>query len=308
MVFSTVIVFTAVFAPALYIACSVLWSRDIYRLRALSEGVGFPHPSDLILGLASSVLVVCVRLVVVPPFEKLGRRVLSSKNAAIEDRVQRFAAVLFKTIFYTIMTGVGYCLLMDEPWFPTELGGGGDTSLTIIGWPAHYVSERLRLYFLVQLAYKGHELLYLASEGCARNDWFEMSIHHACTLLLMCLSWGLNWSRLAALVLFIHDAGDVFTYAIKVVVDTEKKLPIFVLYFGVLLAWGWTRLYIFPALVIRKAFLLGPDYVGASAYAFSALLSMLLALHCYWYILILQMGYKAANTGKPEDTYQRHDE
>jgi len=245
---------------------------------------------------------------VVPSFEELGRRVLSSKNVAIKDRVQRFAAVLFKTIFYTMMTGVGYYLLKDEPWFPAELGGDGDTSLTIIGWPVHNVSEGLRLYFIVQLAYKGHELLYLVSEGRSRNDWFEMAIHHTCTLLLMVLAWGLNWSRLAALVLFVHDAGDVFTYAIKVVVDTEKKSFIFVLYVAVLLAWGWTRLYVFPTLVIRKAFVLGPDYVGASAYAFSALLSMLLVLHCYWYVLILQMGFKAANTGKPEDTYQRHDE
>jgi hypothetical protein len=65
------------------------------------------------------------------------------------------------------------------------MGGNGTVALSFEGWPAHGMSEPLRLYYLIELAYHVHSLGYLLAKGLGRNDAFEMMIHHVCTILLV---------------------------------------------------------------------------------------------------------------------------
>ena len=130
----------------------------------------------------------------------------------------------------------------------------------------------------------------------------------------MCLSWHLNFVRIGALILFLHDFGDVFTYGIKVLVDTDCTAATGLAFLLVIGSWGYSRLYILPTELIRAVAVISPAYIGdAAAAGFTVLLVLLLCLHVYWYGLILNMGRQAVSGGgsgkkagwNPSDSYQR---
>jgi len=307
---SKIVVALAVIVPSFLIAYQAVRARPAYveRAKYLNDGRDvFPDPWLLVYAGMGSFLVLRVRDKTESAFKRIGRSVLSKRKAEDSDRVERFASVLFKSLFFVIASIAGYFILKDEDFLPPQLLGAGVVSNAIVGWPLHRMSTKLKMYYLCAFAYHGHSLIALTRpKSLIRNDFFEMAIHHTATLLLMSMSWLLNWVRVGSLVLFVHDVSDIFTYGIKVTVDTDAKKLTYALFAGVLVSWAWLRLYVLPAIIIRSVLELTPALMGEfAAYSFAALLSTLVILHCYWYILIVKMGFSAARTGKTEDTYQR---
>lgn len=43
-----------------------------------------------------------------------------------------------------------------------------------------------------------------------RKDFWQMFVHHICTICLLSFSWICNFHRIGTLVLLIHDCGDIF--------------------------------------------------------------------------------------------------
>ena len=105
-----------------------------------------------------------------------------------------------KLIVIVAPSGTGKSSLMrrlkDEDFLPPQLLGAGVVSNAIVGWPLHRMSTKLKMYYLCAFAYHGHSLIALTRpKSLIRNDFFEMAIHHTATLLLMSMSWLLNWVR-----------------------------------------------------------------------------------------------------------------
>jgi hypothetical protein len=86
--------------PAWFIWQAASSSRTSYQATAFAQGVTFPASSDLALAVAGAALILFTRFLLDKPFQSLGRHVLASKHLGDPDRIQRFAAVLFKTLFY----------------------------------------------------------------------------------------------------------------------------------------------------------------------------------------------------------------
>lgn len=43
-----------------------------------------------------------------------------------------------------------------------------------------------------------------------RKDFWQMFVHHICTICLLSFSWICNFHRIGTLVLLTHDCGDIF--------------------------------------------------------------------------------------------------
>jgi len=82
------------------------------------------------------------------------------------------------------------------------------------------------------------------------------------------------------------------------------------LYVSLLVVWGFTRLYVFPAYILGSIFyeghqLMPPEHYHRSSYRyFEGMLYILQCLHIYWYLLFWIMGVQFLKTGKTVDTQQ----
>ena len=205
--------------------------------------------------------------------------------------------------FFIGMTSYGYSTLKDETWLPPQLGGKGDVATAWNGWPYSVISDSVKKYYLLELSYHAHSLVFHVIT-VKRNDFIEMTLHHTCAVLLVIFSYFANWVRIGSLVLFLHDIADVMAYSVKAVVDTKYTALTLSAYAGLLVAWGYTRLYVFPFHVIAHSMI--PDspksFVWITSYFMIWTLQM---LHIYWYILFLIMGYRFAVSGKTVDIQQK---
>lgn len=96
----------------------------------------------------------------------------------------------------------------NEKWFPKSLGGHGDVknAFFLVDDPP---SVELRRYFLIQLGYHFHSLVYMVALSPIRNDFIEMLLHHVVTIILIGCSFMGNYTPSGALIAITHDIGDV---------------------------------------------------------------------------------------------------
>lgn len=110
--------------------------------------------------------------------------------------------------FYIVITTVGYLVMKDEPWFPAALGGSGEV-VENYHWLSNPTPSTLKLYFLVQLGYHAHSLIYMVFLSPIRSDFMVNLVHHVATVLLISGSYLANATPFGAMVVFTHDIGDV---------------------------------------------------------------------------------------------------
>ncbi|KAG7384404.1 Ceramide synthase 6 [Phytophthora boehmeriae] len=263
-----------------------------------------PHISEWLVGVAFAFVIIALRFAFLAVFKPIGRRVLSPAKRLREDRVDRFATVLFKFTYFMGITVAGYYVMRGEKWLPPVLGGDGvirEAYLMLHEPP----STSLKYYYFVQLGYHFHSLLFMLFFSPIRNDFIEMLLHHLVTIILIGGSYLANYAAMGALVAFTHDIGDVTGYAIKSVVDTGNTPLIGFMYIVLLISWGYTRLYVYPFHLIYNAIFVipeaNPHVVGIFIHPGNALLCMLVVLHVYWYGLFLVMGFTLLRKGVAED-------
>jgi hypothetical protein len=305
-------------ALLLLIALGCIWeTMELVSLRQkLSEH--YPKYSDLsIMGVALSLMMPLRYLLVRYVFSPLGNYMLpplSRKKAwtpaGRKDRVERFATVCFKFLYFLIITVWGYILLKDQSWFPPILGGSGDVRNCWVDYPFPVPLPSLKEYYMVELAYHVQSLLYHLFMP-HRNDFLEMTLHHSCAIFLVAFSHFQAYARVGSLVLFIHDVADILSYAIKAVVDTEyTKVTLFV-YINLLVVWGVTRLYVLPFYILRTILydghqMIPPEHYARAGYRYlEGMLYILQCLHIYWYFLFIIMGYQYTKTGRTVDIQQK---
>ena len=138
-----------------------------------------------------------------------------------------------------------------------------------------------------------------------RKDFVEMVVHHVVTLLLLTFSWMVNFTRIGALVLAVHDGCDVFLQLAKVFnymqkydyrTYTDVTFVIFAITFFV------CRLVIFPFRIIYTSLVWTVTEGGYKPwfvyYFFNGLLLSLLVLHIIWFSFIMGMVVRWLRTGE----------
>jgi len=246
-----------------------------------------------------------LRFVTGQVFEPIGDMLLPENKWSPKERqsrVERFSVCMFKLGYFVAVSWWGFMMLRDEPWTPVVLGGSGDIAKAGGQMQYHVLTDEWRVYYLVQLSYHMQSFI-MQFTLYHRSDFMEMALHHMCTIFLVGFSYGANYWRVGALVFFIHDFSDVFSYAIKAVVDTGYTSIILSVYACLLVSWGYLRLYVLPFYILRSCFVHVPMDAPATN-MLRIFLSVLQLLHVYWYILFLYMGLKFATSGKAEDVQE----
>jgi ceramide synthetase len=135
-----------------------------------------------------------------------------------------------------------------------------------------------------------------------RNDFTEMMIHHIATIILIASSYGNHVRQIGACIMFLHDIADFPGAMTKMFVDTPYVSMCLIGYVSLLILWAWTRLYVFPAQIIKSVLYELPNWNVSVGSAF--FLIVLFCLHVYWYTLFLSMGYSFLVTGETKDTQE----
>jgi len=119
-----------------------------------------------------------------------------------------------------------------------------------------------------------------------------------------------NMMRIGSLVLLVHDLADVPGYAVKSSVDTKNTILTLILYFLLLLVWGYCRLYVFPVEIIWSG-MFEPTIPSNTEWVRCFLLVMLYGLqilHIFWYYLFIQMGLHFLSKGETQDLQNKIDD
>jgi len=241
-------------------------------------------------------------------FYKVGDHLISKSSSDRSERVDRFGVVMFKFVYFACASAYGLWLLSSEPWFPRGMGGEGSLEALWEGIPNQPSTPGIKFYYMISMAYHLHSLVYHAFIIPKRNDYLEMLTHHFLAIFLIVFSYMLNYLRFGSLVLIVHDLPDIPSYAVKAAVVTPYTKTALSIYACLLVVWGYARLYVLPVDIITATVADETlQYAGNDhgKYVLTVMLIGLFAMHCYWYVLFLFMGFRYLKIGKAEDIQQK---
>lgn len=236
-----------------------LWkvSADQYEQNPQSN-----NPRDLILCVGIGFLLSILRRNVVVACGSLAKKLLAKAQwpeDAIHIKSKKFGGSVFKLLFYTVSTFFGYYFLKDEPYFPSELTGSGNATEM---WTGDRVALPLRMLVLIHCGYQVHifffELL-MALGRRRRLDMPAMLLMHATGTLVYVSAYLANFTRAAALSVFIHATADVLVFLCKILQDLSgpRRFPssLRIAFAGLVVTWTYTRVVVFPLRVVKSFFL-----------------------------------------------------
>jgi len=227
-------------------------------------------------------------------FNNLGNLVIDGQKWTAEEREAkslRFGHCFFKFIWFCCISTFSLYILRHREWVPPILGGTGSTQkCNYENYPWFEVDEDLRNYYMIQFAYHSHSLIYQFTL-IKRGDFLEMLLHHVVTISLISFSYLNNYMQYGTLVLLVHDIPDIFTYLIKIAVDTQHRMLNVVCFYLLVFSWGIGRLFIFPFVLIYSTIFEASPHVYGYTF-FNLFLLSLLCLHIYWYYLFVKIGMR----------------
>ncbi|ETE69644.1 Ceramide synthase 6, partial [Ophiophagus hannah] len=127
-----------------------------------------------------------------------------------------------------------------------------------------------------------------------------MFTHHIVAVLLLIISYVVNFTRVGTLTCCLHDVVDVVLEAAKMANYCKFQKLCDFLFLSFAIIFIITRLGIYPLWILNTVFFELPEIVGGfpGLSIFIILLLILQILHCFWSYLIIKAAYKAVLKGK----------
>lgn len=214
-------------------------------------------------------------------------------------------------------------ILLEQPWFD-------DPRTCWLPRPEFQETQTdLLAVYLGQLAIWIYTCIIHRFVDERRKDYFVLYLHHLVTIALVAASWWANYVRIGLLVLWVHDASDIFVDLLKMV--NYLKLESFrgyfaseIAYASCMVAWVYFRLYRFPFKVIWGSVMapielhgryprLSLDWHGFFPEdmplhtEMNMLLVVLLCMHIYWFHLLSMVGYRMITESAREASRQEYE-
>ena len=209
-------------------------------------------------------------------------------------KLDKFCESAWKAMYYTFMYVYAWVILWDKKWF---------WSITDCWYryPHHSMTGDVWAYYMVELSFYW-SLLISQFFDVQRLDFWAMFCHHVATILLLSLSWTCNLFKVGTLVLWVHDAADVFLESAKMFKYGGIEKLSDVLFYGFAICWMVTRLGYFPTWILYSITVEAGQFIQYfhAYHIFSLLLSILLILNLYWAYFIFKVAYLASMEGKIE--------
>jgi len=151
----------------------------------------------------------------------------------------------------------------------------------------------VRLLYLLQIGFYVFDLIFMHFiDKHGINDKWTMTGHHfaALSLLIMSYSPAECW-KIGCAVLFLHEIGDVILTLSKSMHYAQFKMTSTVLFVVNILIWSWSRLVLYPRIILSVHFDL--DAVRRAniwqCVPCTLLLWVLFFLNIYWIFLMLKV-------------------
>ncbi|PKA52999.1 ASC1-like protein 1 [Apostasia shenzhenica] len=240
-------------------------------------------------------------------FEHVARWFLIGKECDKTDwetderrkKIKKFKESAWKCVYFLSSELLALSVTYDEPWFKNTkyfwVGPGNQV------WPEQKIKLKLKAVYMYAAGFYMYSIFALLFWETKRSDFGVSMSHHVATAILILLSYIFRFARVGSVVLFIHDASDVFLEVGKMSKYTGNEGLAVIAFVLFVASWIILRLIYFPFWILRstsyevtlaldkeKHKSEGPIYY----YVFNTLLFSLLVLHIYWWVLIYRMLVK----------------
>ncbi|KAJ1352162.1 hypothetical protein KIN20_008367 [Parelaphostrongylus tenuis] len=284
-----------------------------------SDSIHYPRAADLIYTVIFGFVLLAIRLIlesfVFLPIGWLGGWICSPllpRGFAGKSKFKRVAECAWRLSFYICAWIMGLLIMLEEPQLK-------DVSECWRGWPHHNVTTSIWWYYMLEAAFYWALLIGTVCIDIRRADFMQMTLHHGITILLLNISWTMNMVRAGTLVLFVHDAADIFIEMAKIVRYADWKGVLNVLFVVFIIVWTTTRLIYYPFWIIRSVWFDAPELIQSS-YQWTniwqrpvvprilmVMLSSLLVLHMFWTYVIVKVACKSVKGGELDDVREESD-
>ncbi|PFH46172.1 hypothetical protein AMATHDRAFT_8141 [Amanita thiersii Skay4041] len=223
---------------------------------------------------------------------------LQKEVRQIHRSVLRFAEQGWSFVYYTTQWSYGWYVNRNLPtrlFDPTDLW---------LNYPHIPLAGPLKFFYLTQTAFYLHQILIINAEA-RRKDHVQMMTHHVITIILMGLSYYMNFTRVGCLVMILMDWCDIFLPLAKMIrylgisqLACDTTFAIF------LVSWLITR-HVFFLFVIKSTyydlprvqeFIWNPEvgsYLSTSVWlGFTTLLLALQVLQMIWFWMICRVAWR----------------
>ena len=204
------------------------------------------------------------------------------------SQLDKFAESGWRWTTYTTAFTCGLYVLSTKTWFWNVID-------CWINYPHHHVSNDIWWYYMLELSLNLSLSISIMIFDTKRKDFFVMLVHHLMTVLLISLSWSLNFFKVGTLVMVCHDCADVWLESAKMCRYAGLRKASEVLFACFALSWVILRLGYYPTVILYSITVEAPQlvqYFGAYE-VFNVLLSLLLILNILWFYYILKVAYIA---------------
>ncbi|XP_041094884.1 ceramide synthase 2-like, partial [Polyodon spathula] len=124
------------------------------------------------------------------------------RNQDRPSLLKKFREASWRFTFYLLAFFAGLAALIDKPWF-YNLKDMWKGFPVLVLLPSQY------WYYMIELGFYW-SLLFSVASDIKRKDFKEQIVHHIATIVLISLSWCVNFIRAGTLIMLVHDASDYF--------------------------------------------------------------------------------------------------
>jgi ceramide synthetase len=231
----------------------ILVSYNIYKERKnfvkTHEGFEYtPEIKDFGIGILSCIIIYLIRVNSIKYiFDSRAKKTVNyfPSEELRKKKIEKASFARFRTLWYIFITIVGYYCLKDVEWLPKTLGGKAryeDLSLFWEGLPYQPQERKIIVYYMIQFGSALCTFILQFKQNRTRNSYGEFLLHDMATLMLLVISFLNNYIRMGAVVLFLHDISDIFSYGCKIFVDTKHIKTTLFFYVNLVITWFWTLL------------------------------------------------------------------
>ncbi|XP_032087428.1 ceramide synthase 6 isoform X3 [Thamnophis elegans] len=214
------------------------------------------------------------------------------RNQEKPSILRKFCESLWRFTFYLYIFTYGSRILKKSSWL-------WNTKQCWIGYPYQPLMPEIHYYYILELAFYW-SVMFSQFIDIKRKDFSIMFTHHIVAVMLLIISYVVNFTRVGTLALCLHDVVDVVLEAAKMAnyCKFQKLCDFLFLMFAIIFII--TRLGIYPLWILNTVFFELPEIVGGfpGLSIFVILLLILQILHCFWSYLIIKAAYKAILKGK----------
>jgi len=209
------------------------------------------------------------------------------------SQLDKFAESGWRWTSYTFLFLYGATVLSNKTWLWKVVD-------CWVNYPHHNLENDIWWYYMLELSLNLSLAISILIFDIRRKDFFMMLFHHLMTVLLISLSWTLNFFKVGTLVMLCHDAADVWLESAKMCRYAGYRKASEILFAFFALSWIVLRLGYYPTIVLHSITVEAPQivqYFGAY-HIFMIMLSLLLVLNIQWSYFIMKVAYVALYTPK----------